>query len=118
MNRTEPYYEDKPIRRTNFNKLRTSTLYQDTGWSIQLTKQSKLKKKSEWFSRTTISTWITNHKRKQRNNNVNISKQCYKCGNQYNQNHLQSCPAKDKICSKCAKRSHFAKLANPQALTI
>ena len=24
--------------------------------------------------------------------------------------HLQSCPAKDKICSKCAKRGHFAKV--------
>ena len=35
----------------------------------------------------------------QRNNNTNTSKQCYKFGNQYNQNHLRSCPAKDKICS-------------------
>ena len=39
-----------------------------------------------------------------------ISRQCYKCGNQYDPNHLQSCPAKDKICSKCAKRGHFAKV--------
>ena len=38
------------------------------------------------------------------------SRQCYKCGNQYDPNHLQSCPAKDKICSKCAKRGHFAKV--------
>ena len=43
----------------------------------------------------------------QRNTN---SRQCYKCGNQYGPNHLQSCPAKDKICSKCAKRGHFAKV--------
>ena len=50
-----------------------------------------------------------NTKGEQRNNNTNTSKQCYKCGNQYNQNHLQSCPAKDKICSKCAKRGHLAK---------
>ena len=42
----------------------------------------------------------------QRNTN---SKQCFKCGNQYGPNHLQSCPAKDKICSKSAKRGHFAK---------
>ena len=34
----------------------------------------------------------------------------YKCGNQYNQKHLQSCPAKVKFCSKCAKRGHFAKV--------
>ena len=40
---------------------------------------------------------------------MKFSKKCYKCENQYNQNHLQSCSAKDKICSKCAKRSHFAK---------
>ena len=46
----------------------------------------------------------------QRINNTNNSKQCYKCGNQYNQNHLQYCPAKDKVCSKCAKRGHFAKV--------
>ena len=38
------------------------------------------------------------------------SKQCFKCGNQYGPNHLHSCPAKDKICSKCAKRGHFAKV--------
>ena len=45
-----------------------------------------------------------------RNSNTSSSKQCYKCGNQNNQNHLQSCPAKDKICSKCAKGGHFAKV--------
>ena len=38
------------------------------------------------------------------------SKQCFKCGNQYGPNHLQSCPTKDKICSKCTKRGHFAKV--------
>ena len=38
----------------------------------------------------------------QQQRNIN-SKQCYKCGNQYGPNHLQSCPAKDKISSKCAK---------------
>ena len=43
----------------------------------------------------------------QRNTN---SKQCFKCGNQYGPNHLQSCPAKGKICSKCAKRGNFAKV--------
>ena len=37
-------------------------------------------------------------------------KQCYKCGNQYIQNYLQSSPAKDKICAKFAKRGHFAKV--------
>ena len=46
----------------------------------------------------------------QRNQNSNIQKQCYQVGNQFGQNHLQSCPAKDKICSKCAKRGHFAKV--------
>ena len=43
----------------------------------------------------------------QRNTN---SKQCFKCGNLYGPNHLQFCPAKDKICSKCAKRGQFAKV--------
>ena len=43
-------------------------------------------------------------------NTPTIKKQCFKCGNQFGQNHLQSCPAKDKICSKCAKRGHFAKV--------
>ena len=46
----------------------------------------------------------------QRNANINSQKQCYKCGNQYVQNHFLSCPAQDKICSKCAKRGHFAKV--------
>ena len=43
----------------------------------------------------------------QRNRN---SKQCFKCGNQNGPNHLQSCPAKDKVCSKCPKRGQFAKV--------
>ena len=51
-----------------------------------------------------------NNRGQQRNTNTGSQKQCYQCGNQYNQNHLQSCPAKDKICAKCAKRRHFAKV--------
>ena len=51
-----------------------------------------------------------NARGQQRNNIVNISKQCYKCGNEYNQNHFQTCRAEDKICTKCAKRGHFAKI--------
>ena len=51
-----------------------------------------------------------NNKGQQRNANTGSQKQCYKCGNQNNQNHLQSCPAKDIICAKCAKRLHFAKV--------
>ena len=46
----------------------------------------------------------------QRATNTGNQKHCYKCGNQYNQNHLQSCPAKDKICAKSAKRGQFAKV--------
>ena len=49
----------------------------------------------------------TRGQQQQRNTN---SRQCYKCGNQYGSNHLQSKPVKDKICSKCAKRGHFAKV--------
>ena len=45
----------------------------------------------------------------QQHRNTN-PKQCFKCGNQYGPNHLQSCPAKDKICSKCAKCGNFAKV--------
>ena len=51
-----------------------------------------------------------NTRGQQRATNTGSQKQCYKCGNQYNQNHLKSCPAKDKICAKCAKRGHFAKV--------
>ena len=46
----------------------------------------------------------------QRATNTGNQKQFYKCGNQCNQNHLQTCPAKDKIFAKCAKRGHFAKV--------
>ena len=46
----------------------------------------------------------------QRNTNPNNQKQCYNCGNQYSTNHLQSSPAKDKICSKCAEPWYFAKV--------
>ena len=34
----------------------------------------------------------------QRNTNFKTQKQCYNCGNQFGQNHLQSCPAKDENC--------------------
>ena len=44
--------------------------------------------------------------RQQRNQN----KQCFKCGNPFGPGHLQQCPAKDKICNKCTKRGHYARL--------
>ena len=53
---------------------------------------------------------LQSNRGQQRAANTGNQKQCYKCGNQYNQNHLQTCPAKDKICAKCAKRGHFAKV--------
>ena len=36
--------------------------------------------------------------------------QCFKCGNPFGPGHLQQCPAKDKICNKCTKRGHYARL--------
>ena len=36
--------------------------------------------------------------------------QCFKCGNPFGPGHLQKCPAKDKICNKCTKRGHYARL--------
>ena len=62
------------------------------------------------FRRRPYPRGSQNTRGQQRNNKTNTSKQCYKCGNQNNQNHLQSCPAKDKICSKCAKGGHFEKV--------
>ena len=41
-----------------------------------------------------------NNRGQERITNTGSQKQCYKRGNQYNQNHLQSCQAKDKICAK------------------
>ena len=38
------------------------------------------------------------------------NKQCFKCGNPFGPGHLQQCPAKDKICNKCTKRGHYARL--------
>ena len=37
---------------------------------------------------------------------------CFKCGNPFGPGHLQQCPAKDKICNKCTKRGHYARLRN------
>ena len=37
-------------------------------------------------------------------------KQCYKCGNPFSPNHFKSCLARDKFCTKCVKRGHFAKI--------
>ena len=52
----------------------------------------------------------TRGQQQQQNTIFNTQKECYKCGNQLGQNDLQSCPAKYKICSKCGKRVHFAKV--------
>ena len=41
---------------------------------------------------------------------VNETQNCYKYGRNFRPNRLQSCPAKDKVCSKSAKRGHFAKV--------
>ena len=38
------------------------------------------------------------------------NKPCFKCGNPFLANHLQQCPAWDKICNRCTKRVDFAKL--------
>ena len=51
----------------------------------------------------------------QRNTNY---KNFFIYGNQYSPNHLQTCPAKDKICSKCAKRGHFAKVCRSTNITF
>ena len=37
-------------------------------------------------------------------------KDCFKCGNTFSANHLAQCPARDKVCNKCTKRGHFARL--------
>ena len=37
-------------------------------------------------------------------------KDCFKCGNAFSANYLAQCPARDKICNKCTKRGHFARL--------
>ena len=42
--------------------------------------------------------------------NYTTQKQCYKCGKLFGANHLKLCPARDKICTKCAKRGQFAKV--------
>ena len=36
--------------------------------------------------------------------------QCFKFGNPFGPGHLQQCPTKDKICNKCTKRGHYARL--------
>ena len=38
------------------------------------------------------------------------NKQCFKCDNPFGPGHLQQCLAKDKICNKCTKRGHYARL--------
>ena len=37
---------------------------------------------------------------------------CYKCRNPFGPGHFQKFPAKDKICKKCTKRGHYARLCN------
>ena len=37
--------------------------------------------------------------------------QYFKCGNPFGPGHLQQCHARDKICNKCTKRCHYARLS-------
>ena len=55
-------------------------------------------------------TQITRGRNQQCYSNFNNQKQCCNCGNQFGRKHLQPCPTKNKFCSKCAKRGHFAKM--------
>ena len=42
--------------------------------------------------------------------NYASKKTMHKNGNPFSPNHFQSCPARDKVCTKCPKRAHFAKV--------
>ena len=46
----------------------------------------------------------------ERQQNQQTNKTFYKGGKQFGSNHLTLCPAKDKICTKCEKRGHFARV--------
>ena len=48
----------------------------------------------------------------QRNQYSNTQKQCYKCGNLFGQNHLQSCPAKDEFVPNAPKGVILLKCVN------
>ena len=65
------------------------------------------------YFRTTLKGQTkSTHKRKStsRITKLHHSKQFCKFGNSFGTNHLQLCPARDKICTKCAKCGHFAKV--------
>ena len=53
----------------------------------------------------------------QRNQYPNTQKKCYKCGNEFGQNHLQSSPAKDKIRYKCVLKTRTIKPGNQRVGT-
>ena len=46
------------------------------------------------------------------------NKDCFKCGNTFSANNLAQCPAQDKICNKCTKRGHFAKLCKSSGVNV
>ncbi len=40
----------------------------------------------------------------------NTKSSCYYCGKEYTKGHLEICSARDKTCSTCGKKGHFAKV--------
>ena len=98
-NRTQSHYETKPIRRLSNNyKTRTDRLHKDT-WQIQPTKQPESTKRPGRLPRSTVSAWNTKPKgKKTLEHKLEQSKTMLQMRKSVQPNHLQSCPAKNKIC--------------------
>ena len=59
-----------------------------------------------------------NNRAQTRATNTGNQKQCFKCGNQYNQNHLQTCPAKIKFVQSAPNGGTLPKYADQHKSTI
>ena len=84
--------------------------YINTRGRYNYSKNQNSQRRQGGFRSLPYTRGTQNTRGQQQNTNVNTQKQCYKCRNEYGQNLFQSCPQKDKICSKCAKRIHFVKV--------
>jgi len=53
-----------------------------------------------------------NRKPPPRKNTQTDRKNCFRCGNAFDKNHVKSCPAIGKVCYNCGKYNHLSKLCN------
>ena len=112
---------DQIVIGTDMEKIRERALLK--GWNLENLRKEGMKMESASRGEDSMSSGSINkvgaysftNLRNQRENpnnqaagNTSGKKQCYRCGEKFSKNHMQSCRATSAKCGKCHKVGHFA----------